>query len=254
MRYSLPFLPAEPVLEAAAGALRGSGGGHHNSPNFIKDNSDTNIISQSIYPNGEIFSHRMTPRQIFLESRRKPVRVSVALCGIILVGMLIAGCTITPLSDNQTVNLSTSPEITPTIASKALYKVTIAQQGGSHSDLIRMESDVFNQGEVIEFSLVTDGQAVKPCDGGIFSFRVFFRLNNGSWNELQGPFRAYIAPKPTCPAVTNAVCQQSLPPAYRFVTTGWPPGLYRIQSDCLNASHEFILRNTSSNNNSFSSQ
>lgn len=174
--------------------------------------------------------------------------MAIGLCLLVMASLLTAECTTTPVSENQTGIHTPSREISPTITSKGLYKVTITQQNGSRYDLIRLDSDVYNPGEVIEFSLLTDIKEIQPCEGDIFSFRVFFRSPDGSWEELPGPFEAYhpyVAPQPASTAYPG---MRPSVPAYRLVTTGWSPGHYKIQSDCLQASHEFLLRNLSSGN------
>jgi len=180
---------------------------------------------------------------ILPESRKKSVCTTVSVCIVLMVVLLVTGCITKPVPDNQSVITSqttTSPAIPQ---STALYKVTIAQPIDSHAEYIKMDSDVYNPGEIIEFSLLTDELVSKPCKGDIFSFRVFFKSTNGSWEELQGPFEAYhpyVAPQPASTAFPGP--GPSIP-EYRIVTTGWSPAYYRIQSDCLQASHEFLLRN-----------
>jgi len=126
--------------------------------------------------------------------------------------------------------------------SVVLYEVTIQQPDAEKADRIRMDSDVYNTGEVIDFSLVKGNRTIPPdCD--ISSYRIFLKQSDSLWTEIPGPFRAYIRPSVARPAATNYPHHEPSISEYRFVTTGWQEGHYRIQSDCLNATHEFILRN-----------
>jgi len=188
----------------------------------------------------------MANHPILSNSLPKPVFAAITVCTMIVVIMIVTGCTTKPVIINQSI---TTPSVIVTLAtpkSIALYKVTIAQPNNSNSDLILMDSDVYNVGEVINFSLITDRQVIPLNDCDLFSFRVFFRNIDGSWKELPEPFKAYfpyIAPQPAStafPGPGHAI------PEYHLITTNWTPGNYKIQSDCLNASHEFIMRNLSS--------
>jgi len=110
-----------------------------------------------------------------------------------------------------------------------------------------MDSDVYNQGEIIEFYLVNDGPDTISCIGDFTECRIFFWKNESSWEERPRPVNAYSPPQPTqlC-SVSNrepsymGAGQRTL--VFHLITTEWVPGRYRIQSDCLNASHEFILK------------
>ncbi|WP_158491355.1 hypothetical protein [Methanoregula formicica] len=175
---------------------------------------------------------------------------------IILVAMLfIAGCTTAPVSENQTMIttattvITPSPVVTSTPQSKVFYTATIAQQNSSHPERIRMDSDVYNKGEIIEFYLVNEGPDAITCIGELTECRIFFWKNESNWEELPRPVGAYYPP------ATYQLCSVSnrgpsylgagqRTPVFHLITTKWVPGRYKIQSDCLNASREFILRNT----------
>jgi hypothetical protein len=193
----------------------------------------------------------MTARPIVPENRRKSVCVAVTLGMITVIVLLIVGCTTAPNSENQSGTLAPSPVATPTLQSKPLYKVTITQLNTSHSELIRMDSDVYNQGEIIEFSISNEGPDTITCVGDITECRLFFKKNDSSWEELSRPVRAYYAPRPTQPASTDVHERSYMVPGrtplnFHLITTNWAPGRYKIQSDCLKASREFILRDTAS--------
>lgn len=171
----------------------------------------------------------------------QPRSIFALVIGCVCI-LLVAGCMTTPALENQS-GTSTQITVTPTMQqSKALYKVTIAQPDGSHAEFIRMESDVYNLGEVIDFSLVTDKNAPLPTGCDLLSFRVFFRNTDGIWKELPGTFRANVPSRTPGPASTRFTGPEPSIPEYRLDTTGWIPGYYKIQSDCLLASHEFILQ------------
>lgn len=180
---------------------------------------------------------------ILPESRKKSICTAVSVCIVLTVVLLVTGCITKPVPDNRSALISQTTTAPAPLKSIALYKVTIAQPIGSQAEYITMDSDVYNSGELIEFSLLTDNLITEPCKGDISSFRVFFKSTNGFWEELPGPFEAYhpyAAPQPASTAFSGP--GPSIP-EYRIVTTGWAPGYYRIQSDCLQAAHEFLLRN-----------
>jgi hypothetical protein len=181
----------------------------------------------------------MIERPKFLESRRRPVLFAITL--VLVVVLWTAGCITTKVSDNQS-GFVTQPTTAPkTPKSIALYSETIHQPENSNSDLIKLDSDIYNLGEVIDFSLVTMN-TTSPTGCDILSFRIFIRSSDGIWKEIPGPFRAYIPYRAPQPASTRYPGPEPSIPEYRLVTTGWIPGYYKIQSDCLGASHEFILR------------
>lgn len=76
-----------------------------------------------------------------------PFSKILTLIFVLAAVLLAAGCTThqTPISNNQTGPFTTPSTVTPVIPlSKALYMVTIGQANDSPSDLIKMDSDVFN--------------------------------------------------------------------------------------------------------------
>jgi len=184
----------------------------------------------------------MTARPLDPDCRRRPVCIAVALVLMLVAVLLAAGCTTTQVSGNQSGVVTQPATALKTPKSIALYSVTIPQPENSNSDIIQLNSDIYNTGEVIDFSLVMDRNATLPTGCDILSFRVFFRSTDGIWKELPGPFRANIPYRAPQPASTRFPGPEPSIPEYRLVTTGWIPGYYKIQSDCLRASHEFILR------------
>lgn len=183
----------------------------------------------------------MTSHPIVLDSRRRSQQIAV---GLVLVAsiVLVGGCMTTEVSGNQS-GVITQPATALKIPkSIALYSVTIPQPENSNSDLIQLNSDIYNVGEVIDFSLVTDRNTTLPLGCDLLSFRVFIRSSDGIWKEIPGPFRANIPYRAPLPASTRFPGPKPSIPEYRLITTGWIAGNYKIQSDCLQAFHEFILR------------
>lgn len=178
---------------------------------------------------------------------------AILLLLIVLAGsVLVAGCITNSVPNNVTVTATvpiTSPSsvVTPALPSKILYTTTIAQPNSSHPERIRMDSDIYNQGEIVEFYLVNDGPDTVSCIGDFSECRIFFWKNESYWEELPRPVSAYSPPRPTqlC-SISNrepsymGAGERTL--VFHLITTEWVPGRYRIQSDCMNASREFILK------------
>jgi hypothetical protein len=188
----------------------------------------------------EFFSH-MTARPIFPKLCKRFTYTAIFYV-VLMVMVLSMGCMTTQVSSNQSGVVTQLTTALKTPKSIALYSVTIPQPENSNSDLIQLDSDIYNLGEVIDFSLITDRNATLPTGCDILSFRVFIRNTDGIWKEIPGPFRANIPYRSPQPASTSYPGPGPSIPEYRLVTTGWIPGYYKIQSDCLRASHEFILR------------
>jgi hypothetical protein len=155
---------------------------------------------------------------------------------LLIAVLMAAGCITTQTPDNLTTKNPTSIITTPvTPESRAFYKVTIAQPDDSaHPDYIIMDSDVYNQGEVVEFYVVNKGTDTLTCANNPPSYFIFFRNENGTWEYLPevGP--------PMLPQILYLKPGVTLP-ARRFVTTGWRPGRYRIVFDC-GIRREFEIR------------
>ena len=171
---------------------------------------------------------------------RKFRRIPICLSLIIICILIVTGCTTKPVLDNQT-STSTSPIASPTTQpSKALYKVTIAQPNSTHPEFIKMDADVYNQGEVIEFYLKNEGNDSLTCMGDFSSYRMYYKEIDGSWKYLPGP----IEPRPAMTVIytRSEMAPGSSTKVFRLITIGWVPGKYRIQFDCMEISREFILR------------
>jgi hypothetical protein len=115
----------------------------------------------------------------------------------------------------------------------AKYKPTIAQPEES-AKLVRMDTDVYNIGEVVEFIIINEKNYDLSCSGNPPSFSVRYQKGTGQWITRMG--EEYPAPGNT----SSLKPGESTAP-YRFITTGWAPGRYRIVSDC-GLSREIMLR------------
>jgi len=127
------------------------------------------------------------------------------------------GCTELSGTGNQTHN--TSDTATP--ASVAKYQQTLAQPGES-AKLVKMDTDIYNLGEVVEFVITNE----KTGD--------LYQKGTGQWVTRMGEESAAAG------NITKLKPGESTAP-YRFVTAGWDPGRYRIITDC-GVSREILLR------------
>jgi hypothetical protein len=142
--------------------------------------------------------------------------------------LVVAGCTSFFDKMNQTGNTTPSFQQFP-----ASYKVTIAQPDDT-SKSIKMDTDVYNIGEVIEFYVTNEGMGRLECSNDPPNFSIKFQTGNGNWAMRMGTDnsvetnKTYLGPGKTSPV-------------YRIITTGWKPNRYRIVSDC-GVCREFLLR------------
>lgn len=143
--------------------------------------------------------------------------------------LLTAGCTMPFAADNHTDN-STD---TSTPASLAKYKQTIAQPGDT-SQLIKMDSDVYNIGEVVEFFIRNEKTGDLSCTHNPPAFSVRYQTGSGRWVTRMGE-------ENPAPGTTTILKPGESTAPYRFVTDGWAYGRYRIVSDC-GVSREILLR------------
>jgi hypothetical protein len=156
------------------------------------------------------------------------LRTTVIVLILAVSLVLTAGCT--SLTDEKNMSVNTLP--TPGL-SAASYRVSL-HQPVVQSDYIKMDTDIYNIGEVVEFMVTNDGSGVLDCAGDPPSFSVKFQGINGVWATRMG------TEKP------NDTTKSSLGPGastqvYRFVTTSWDPGRYRIVHDC-GVEREILIR------------
>jgi hypothetical protein len=148
---------------------------------------------------------------------------------IIACILITAGCTMPFGADNKTANATSNSAP----GSVAKYQRTLAQPEDS-AKLIKMDTDVYNLGEVVEFIITNEKNHDLPCTNDPPSFSVRYQKGTGQWVTRMG--KENPAPGNTTtlkPGISTA--------PYRFVTTGWAPGRYRIVSDC-GVSREILLR------------
>ena len=156
--------------------------------------------------------------------------LSTTILIFLLAGSLIltAGCSSLP--EEKNINVTPLPALGIPAAS---YRVTL-HQPVVQSDYLKMDTDIYNIGEVVEFTVTNEGPGILDCAGDPPSFSVKFQGINGVWATRMG------TEKP------NETTKSSLGPGastqvYRFVTTGWDPGRYRIVHDC-GVEREILIR------------
>ena len=152
----------------------------------------------------------------------------ISLMIVIVCILITSGCT--SFFDQINLTNTTTPSLQQFPAS---YKVTIAQPDGS-SKSIRMDTDVYNIGEVVEFSVNNDGAGTLECLNDPPTFSVKFQTGSGKWVTRMGTDK---------PLATNKTYLEhgKSTQVYRFITTGWEPNRYRIVSDC-GIYREILLR------------
>ena len=139
------------------------------------------------------------------------------------------GCTELSGADNQTSN--TSGTATP--LSIAKYKQTIAQPEYS-ANLVKMDTDIYNLGEVVEFVITNEKTSDLSCTNDPPAFSVRYQKGTGQWVTRMGE-------EDPAPGNTTKLKPGESTAPYRFVTAGWDPGRYRIITDC-GVSREILLR------------
>jgi hypothetical protein len=113
---------------------------------------------------------------------------------------------------------------TEALPAPAGYAVTLSQPD-VRSDLIRTDTDIYNVGEVVEFTVTNTGLIPLECSATPPDFQVIFQTGSGRWATRMGP---------EAPVNGNLsfLKKGESTSTYRFVTGGWDPGRYRIVSDC----------------------
>lgn len=170
----------------------------------------------------------MTARPNSPECRNSLVVIVVVLCIVMVAMLAVSGCTSFFDKMNKTGNSTPSMQQFP-----ASYKVTIAQPDGT-SKSIKMDTDVYNIGEVVEFYILNEGAGKLACSNDPPTFSVKFQTGSGKWATRVGTDK---------PVETNKTYLEhgKSTSLYRFVTNGWEPNRYRIVSDC-GVYREFLLR------------
>ncbi|MFY9800696.1 MAG: hypothetical protein WAK10_05565 [Methanoregula sp.] len=173
----------------------------------------------------------MTARPIFPESRRKLVHIAGALCIVMVAVLLAAGCTTTPTLGNLT-STPTQTRVSPTKEkSVSFYMVTIPQPEGIHPDYIKMDSDVYIQGEIINFYIINEGSEALMCwiPSSVHLYRQI-----GAWELQMEPEKTQINRGYYLKPGESTSLQ-------RLSTTDRTPGHYKMVTDC-GVSREFEIR------------
>ena len=156
------------------------------------------------------------------------IRIFLPLLIVLVALLLVVGCTSPFDSANKTGN--TTPPVQQFPAS---YKVTLAQPDAT-SRSIHMDTDVYNLGEVVEFSVTNEGSGRLTCLNDPPVYSVKYQTGSGRWITRMGMEK---------PVETNKTYIEPGKSSmmYRFITTGWEPNRYRIVSDC-GVYREFLIR------------
>lgn len=141
---------------------------------------------------------------------------------------IVAGCTAPAGTIPAHENTSSIP-----VTSAASYRTTI-NQPDAMSGYVKMDTDIYNVGEVVEFTVTNDGSGPLSCAGDPPSFSVRTQTPGGAWSTKMG---AGQPDRTTNSALTPGASTRQ----YTFVTTGWEPGRYRIVHDC-GVEREFLVR------------
>jgi len=152
----------------------------------------------------------------------------VAVFFMAIIFAVSAGFTAPAGMINASENSTTAPA---TIA--ASCRATL-NQPEAQSSYIVMDTDIYNRGEIVEFTVTNHGPASLSCAGNPPSFSVKFQGNNGIWATKMG----LAEPNKT---ETTTLSPAGSTQVYRFVTDGWEPGRYRIVHDC-GIVREFLIR------------
>jgi len=165
------------------------------------------------------------------ESYPNPFIIALLVILIITALVLAAGCTTTPAMNNLT-GMPTQTLVSLT-KEKAVpfYKVTIPQPEGIHPDYLKMDSDVYNQGEVVKFSVVNEGSETLACWSIFPSFYLYRQV--GTWELLIGPTGTQID-------YGYYLKQGESTPVQQLSTTDLTPGHYKIVTEC-GVSREFEI-------------
>lgn len=158
----------------------------------------------------------------------KPLLTSITALLLICI-LCTTGCTELFGADNRT---GTTPDITNP-ASPAKYQRTLAQPEDT-AKMIRMDTDVYNIGEVVEFVITNEKSGSLSCPNDPPAFSVRYQKGTGQWVTRMGN-------ENPAPGNTTTLDQGESTAPYRFVTAGWAPGRYRIVTDC-GVSREILLR------------
>jgi len=159
-----------------------------------------------------------------------PMTLRISLILLLLACIVCtSGCMQPPAGENQSTALPDT-SMPPSIAA---YKLTLAQPEES-AELIKMDTDIYNVGEVVEFVITNDRNHDLSCTNTPPSFSVRYQKGTGQWVTRMGD-------ENTTPGNSTNLEPGTSTAPYRFITAGWTPGRYRIVTDC-GISREILLR------------
>jgi hypothetical protein len=101
-------------------------------------------------------------------------------------------------------------------------------------DSIRMDANIYNVGEVVEFSVFNESPGTGRCTDHPCSYRIARLVKNESWQVLRTPLVTML------PFSGSTYYERSCQPMH-FATNNWLPGRYRIQYRC-GIFQEFVVR------------
>jgi len=141
---------------------------------------------------------------------------------------ITAGCSAPAKTLDASENSPSAP-----VTSAASYRVTI-NQPDALSGYVKMDTDIYNAGEVVEFTVTNNGSGTLSCARDPPAFSVTTQTPGGTWSTKMGAGQpANVAGSSLAPGASTRI--------YTFVTTGWEPGRYRIVHDC-GVEREFLVR------------
>ncbi|MCK9580786.1 MAG: hypothetical protein M0Q92_10110 [Methanoregula sp.] len=153
---------------------------------------------------------------------------SIPLFILILCLIITTGCTSPADTIGATAN--NTPDGKQIMSA---YQQSVSQPDIT-SDFIRMDTDIYNAGEVVEFVVTNNGLLPLTCSNTPPDFRVTFQAGNGRWATKMGP-------DVPVPGNISHLQKGESTRVYRFISTAWDAGRYRIVSDC-GVERDFLIR------------
>ncbi|OPX65207.1 MULTISPECIES: hypothetical protein [unclassified Methanoregula] len=118
-------------------------------------------------------------------------------------------------------------------ASGPTGRQTIAQPEDT-ARMIRMETDLYTTGDIVEFVITNEKSGDLSCRHDPPMFSVRYQKDTGQWVTRMGD-------ENPPPGNTTTIGPGKSTEPYRFITTGWAPGRYRIVTDC-DVSRDILIR------------
>ncbi len=159
-------------------------------------------------------------------------RPIIALTLLTLLLLLVGGCMNKPAPDNHTTAPSQVPD-SPTKDKSLMFDgVKIPQAEGVNPDYIRMSSDIYIQGEVIEFNIVNGGSESLMCRHTLPPYSLY--RQTGSWEPV-------IKPTGTQTSWGSELKPGDSTQVQQLSTAYLTPGHYKLATGC-GVSREFEIR------------